>query len=56
VQLAEDLKDGDVLSNFIEAYGDNPEDFDFDWSNNFSEYDITIDIPTELFFLPMVWK
>jgi uncharacterized repeat protein (TIGR01451 family) len=56
VQLAEDLKDGDVLSNFIEVYGDNPDDFDFDWSNNFSEYDITIDIPTVQFFLPMVYK
>jgi uncharacterized repeat protein (TIGR01451 family) len=56
VQLDEDLKDGDMITNFIEAYGDNPEDFDFDWSNNFDEYSITIDIPTEMFFLPMVWK
>jgi uncharacterized repeat protein (TIGR01451 family) len=56
VQLAEDLGDGDVLSNFIEAYGDNPEDYDFDWSNNFDAYTITIDIPTVQFFLPMVYK
>jgi uncharacterized repeat protein (TIGR01451 family) len=56
VQLAEDLQDGDVLSNFIEAYGDNPEDYDFDWTNNFSELDIVIDIPGEVFFLPPVYK
>jgi uncharacterized repeat protein (TIGR01451 family) len=54
VQLADDLEDGAVLTNLIEAYGDNPDDFDFDWGNNLFESTVIIDLPLFDLFLPVI--
>jgi uncharacterized repeat protein (TIGR01451 family) len=42
VQIADTVEGGDVLVNQIEAYGDSPDDVEYNWDNNVYELPLTI--------------
>ena len=56
VEISDTVKDGDVLTNRIEAYGDSPDDVEYDWDNNVFELSLTIDIPGFNIYLPLILR
>lgn len=56
VELPADLENGDWITNKIEAYGDNPDDFDFDWLNNFELYTLQVDLYPFKLYMPLLLK
>jgi uncharacterized repeat protein (TIGR01451 family) len=42
VQITDTVEGGDTITNVIEAFGDNPDDLEYNWDNNVFELPLTI--------------
>jgi uncharacterized repeat protein (TIGR01451 family) len=53
VQISEKVKVRDVLVNRIEAFGDSPDEVEFDWTNNVSTLPVTI-LGPHVIYMPLI--